>query len=300
MEKRPVLMKVEVPFCVEPCDYCTRDVMGGWDSQRMKHYVNAVCCEIRANADDFEDCEVVALRLGAGTASNAGEGIWDMVRTIRECFAMAENAQVTMRTALSNISGANMPYFRRAGVSRFDFEMMSVYQPCFARFNHVDNFADFPIARGNFLHSYANDSLGLNLLYGHCDLSTLEFRRCMLATNDMNVSHVQLQLASPEFRGDDSLVAQHLSDAREVLGSAGLTEYLPGVFAKTGCEDTYLLGRARKQETLAFGLGARTAMDGSVSTNTSDLATYLEASDDFARITVDVHAAAESEHPNAH
>lgn len=260
----------------------------------MGQYPHALVCggrhsRIEANAGQFDDCEVVALRIGGGTASNAGQGVWDIVRTIHQGFTFAEGAQVTMRCAVSNISGANFPYFIRSGIQRYDFEMMSVYQGDFATFNHIDSFENFAIACDNFLHSYANDSLGLNLLYGHRDMPALDFRRCMLAARSTHVSHITLQLANEEFRASDKLIEQHLADAREVLGDAGFTEYLPAVFAREGQQDRYLVGRSQHQETLSFGLGARTLMDGSLSTNTSDLATYLEASDDFSRITVDVH-----------
>jgi len=288
METRGILMKVEAPFCVSPCDYCTRSVLGGWDSARLQAYTQAVCREVEANAAAFADCRVEALHLGGGTASNLGEGVWDIVRTIRENYTLAPDAPITMRTALSNISGANMPYFRRAGVGRFDFEMMSVYQGCFARFNHVDRFGDFAIACDSFLHSYANDTLGLNLLVGHADMTDLEFRRCMLAAASMHTAHITLQTADEAHRADDAHLARNLADAREVLGQAGFEEYLPLCFSRPGCEDRYLLGRAHGQETLSFGLGARTSMDGSLSTNTSDLALYLDAADDFTRITVDV------------
>jgi coproporphyrinogen III oxidase-like Fe-S oxidoreductase len=288
MSRRPVLMKVEIPFCFHACEFCSRSVIPGWDSRRMRSYARAVVNEIVANASQFDDCEVRAVHFGGGTASNVGQDAVTIAQAIRKHYHLAADAPFTMRASIANISGATMPLFKRAGIQRYDLEMLSLYQVNFSQFNQTDCFNDFPIICDNFLRSYANDSLGLVLLYGHKDLPTLDFRRSCLASAATHASHIALQCAASGTMASEEICAEQRAQAREVFGAEGFVEYLPLRFARPGKEDRYLIGREAGGETLSFGLGAQTCIEGARSTNTSDLEVYLAGSDDFSKITVAV------------
>ncbi len=60
-KKRPVLLHVNIPFCVKPCKWqpeCAGAcVMPGWDLQRQNAYMEALQREISANAEAFEAAE---------------------------------------------------------------------------------------------------------------------------------------------------------------------------------------------------------------------------------------------------
>ena len=166
-EKRDAIVQVSVPFCVDDRALRREGMILGWDSARMARYADALVAEIEANAGQFDDCLVRAVQLGGGVASNAGADIARIVRAVRQVCDVAEDAPVAMRSSIANVSGATMPFFRRAGVTRFDFEMLSLNPVDFVRLNRVDNLNDLPIICDHFLHSYANDTLGLVLAFGH-------------------------------------------------------------------------------------------------------------------------------------
>ena len=73
---------------------------------------------------------------------------------------------------------------------------------------------------------------------------------------------------------------------KQLLTEAGFVQYLPGRWAKPGCEDKFWQGAANGMDVLAFGLSAYTRLDGMITTNTSDLNTYLAHSADYEQITV--------------
>ena len=131
MEKHPVLLKVELPFRLKERDHFAEDMIVGWDSERMRTYAQALIREMLANAGQFDDCQVQAVRYGGGTASMAGQALADISAAIHRVFDVAPDASVTMSAAVSNISGATFPFFKRAGVQRFDMEMMALFQPIF-------------------------------------------------------------------------------------------------------------------------------------------------------------------------
>ena len=205
---------------------------------------------------------------------------------------MAEDAPVAMRSSIANVSGATMPFFRRAGVTRFDFEMLSLNPVDFVRLNRVDNLNDLPIICDHFLHSYANDTLGLVLAFGH-DASeggdgALNVRRTALAAARSHATHAELVRVADELAAGCDEVARQLDEMRGALTEHGFMEYLPLRFARAGKEDRFAQMAAAGVPQIGFGLGAITRIDGAESGNTRDLARYCAAEGDFAKITEEV------------
>lgn len=293
-KKRDAVVKVEIPFCVRDDALCRPGLILGWDSARMADYVRAVVAEIEANVGQFDDCLVRAVRFGGGVATNAGAGIADIMRSLRHACDMADNVQVTMRASIANVSGATMPFFRRAGIERFDFEMLSLNSADFTRLNQVDNLHDLPIICDHFLHSYANDSLGFVLAYGHAapdsEDGVLNVRRTALAAARSHATHVELVRCAGRLEAPEVEVEAQLAEMRCVLVEHGFAEYRPLRFARSGKKDQFALLQAADTEQIGFGLGAVTRLDGVESINTRDLALYRERSADFTAITSEVHA----------
>ncbi|WP_303249454.1 coproporphyrinogen III oxidase [uncultured Slackia sp.] len=287
MNRRPIPMKIEIPFtrrCPRGCCHSEHD----WDTPRMERYIQAIEREAAANAGQFEDCSIEAIRLEGGCASLAPAScISDLMRTIRRIYHGADNAPITMTASIADISGATMPYFRRARISRFDFMMMSLDTFDFARVNTRDNLRDFPLICECFLHSYANDTLGLVLAYG-LESNSIVFRRSLFAALRNNCRHIELTRWTGQGAASDDEAEAQLSEGRKILFNEGFTEYAPLFFAAAGHEDRCIAARAQNGDILSFGLGAETRIDGIQSINTSDIGTYLSHSDDYSLITAEI------------
>jgi oxygen-independent coproporphyrinogen-3 oxidase len=263
--------------------------------------MRAVRLEVQANAADLAGLRVVAVRFGGGIASYAGEDIWETMRCLRSCLDIANDAPVTMRSSVSNISGANMTWFKRAGVSRFDFEIMSLNQMDFFLLNHTDSLTDFTTICDYILRPQQTNLLGLVLVYGHSAkthrASIQNFRATLFAALRSHAVHLKLlryDAKSATASAESGIAEEHLASAREILAENGFCEYIPLHFAPAGFEDKYNLLRVSKHDSdnsvaqLGFGLNARTVIDGIVATNTSDLALYLQKSADYQAITASV------------
>jgi oxygen-independent coproporphyrinogen-3 oxidase len=298
IQKRSVLVNISVPFCVNPCGWRPQcQIIVGWNKRRQDTYMAAVQQEIEANAQQFPDVEVVAVRFGDGLASNAGEQVSQTMRVLRKCFNVADDVSITMRSAISNISGANMPWFKRAGIQRFDFEMMSMNQADFSKLNRNDAWADFVIICDYILKTSMSELLGLVLSWGHGSenginaASVGNFRKSVVEAATTRASHIRLL----EYQGKDPAAAsaevqlEQLETARKVFAERGFTEYIPLHFGRGSfTRDRFFADRAAGAELLGFGLGAQTCFDGVRSTNTSNLPIYLEGSADYSRITAAV------------
>lgn len=300
---RRVVVKLATPFALERRGYPNREAIVGWDSARTSAYLAAVRREIEANADQFDDCTVAAVRLGGGIATNApADELLHTVRTLRECLHVEDGAPVSAHASVNNVSGASMPLFRRAGVTRLDLEMLALDRADFVRLNHADAYPNLPYVVDSFLHAYANKSLGYVLAYGFAPANAMSFRRSVVEVTRSPASHLILARWRGAERSDvpcasEEEAAAQLACAREVLSAAGMREYAPLRFARPDDEDPFwalqhsATGDARGCEVLGFGLGAQTRFGGVVSTNTADWDTYLRFSDDFTKITTDVRPA---------
>lgn len=286
MGKRELIVKCTIPFCVKRCAYCTRAPIEGWDTRRMHAYMGALQREIAANAAEFADCTVTAIHLGGGLASMANaQDVSDTVQLLRTKYDVAEDASVTIRSAIANISGASMPFFKRAGITRFDFEMMSLSPVGYAEVNRRDALSDFPVVCDYFLHSHANDSLGIVLLAGHAKAGADNFRRSIIEFTRSDASHLIIQRCGGSDALPDSTIDSQIEDARDLLQEAGFPEYASLRFARPGKEDSFTLKRRGGCDQLSFGLGARSRIEGVETRNTADLASYCAHAHDFALIT---------------
>ncbi len=185
------VMDIRVPFSTKRQPWTGRLQVNGWDSTLNCAYARALIAELEANAGEFGDVEIQAVRFGGGHASRlGGEALWGVVCTVRARYNLAPGAPVTMRCALGDISGASMPYFKRAGVTRFDLEVLSLSTTAYAAVNPEGSLEFYPLVCNSFLHSPRNDSLGLVLLAGSPAASDIEVRRSFLDAPHYHTAHV--------------------------------------------------------------------------------------------------------------
>lgn len=286
---KEAVMNIRLPFSTKVQTWTDRLQINGWDSSLNERYAEALIAELKANADEFTDARITAIRLGGGQASHVGGPIiWSIIKAVGTHYHLIDNVSITMRCSGADFSGASMPYFKRGGITRFDLEMLSLSSTAFNRVNQTDSLKLYPILCNSFLHSETNNSLGLVLVAGHPKSSNIETRRSFLAAGHYNVAHVIVEPYAGEGRNNRTIRLQ-VNEARQVLHEQGFREYSPLHFARNGQEDAYFLKKAHACNIIGIGLGAQTRFEGAVSVNTTDLSTYLNCSHDFTKITADIH-----------
>ena len=288
-QKRPVLLKLNIPFCYKHCDFCSRDIIQGYDTNRLNMYIQAVQKELLSNAGEFADCEIQAIRIGGGTASLIqGPDLLQLFRTIKEHYTVSQDAPVTMRASMSEVNGGQIPFFRRVGITRYDFELMSIDRRDFTNLDFPNHIDWVSTASASFLHAETEKNMGFVLIYGKHDIDAAHFRHSLILTTRTHCCHIILQKCEGKDAGTDELINAQMSEARDVLPKAGFHEYQPGKWAKEGCDDIYTNLKASNIDELSFGIGAITRFDNVLSENTMDLKTYLNGSEKYEAITTRV------------
>ncbi|MEC4184141.1 coproporphyrinogen III oxidase [Adlercreutzia sp. R21] len=294
-ERRDAIVAIEVPLALNGDALERPGMQLGWNSERSRRYAAALVAEIEANAGQFDDCMVRAVALGGGVATMLGRDMATVMAALRRSCPVADDAFVSATAAVANISGATFPFFRRAGVNRFDFEMMSLVPANFTRLNQTDNLADFPVVCDHFLHAYANKSLGVVLAFGaagkDADEQVTTMRRSALAAARTHTAHVRLAPVGPALAADGVACEDQRRAMADALEGHGLAEYLPGLFARPGAEDRFALMDAAGCPRIGFGAGALTRIDGATSRNTADFERYCVHAADYVLITEQVGAA---------
>ncbi len=277
-QKRSVLLRLNLPFCEAGCDFCPRRVVGGRDPKRLHACVSAIERELCANADDFSDCRIEAVRIGGGNATAlTGEDLWALYVCIAEQYDLAPGAPVTISASPFQISGARLAFSNRIPITRYDYELLSL--------SADDTWTGLPDLREKLriaaamTHADQNGSMGAELLLGHPEQSpgSLHGSIVQLLRGPM----VHLTLRRHPAAGEAGLPPRD----RACLTQAGFFEYLPLRWARPGHADRYACLRRAGTDELAFGPGARTHFGGAVSENTMDIDRYLAHSNDYALIT---------------
>ena len=117
---------LHIPFCVRKCRYC--DFLSGpADEAARQRYAKALCAEIRAAGEFCREKETVTtVYLGGGTPSVLTPvQIGKILDTVRECFSLEENAEITMEINPGTVTEEDLRSLRAAGINRLSVGVQS-------------------------------------------------------------------------------------------------------------------------------------------------------------------------------
>ena len=124
MNKKELELYIHIPFCVRKCSYC--DFLSAPATEQTREaYMAALFAEIGGRAKDYSDRTVTSIFIGGGTPSLlSGEQIGQLMDRIREQFAMAQDAEITMEVNPGTANAEKLRNFYTAGINR-----LSILEP---------------------------------------------------------------------------------------------------------------------------------------------------------------------------
>lgn len=123
-----------------------------------------------------------------------------------------------MRTCPADINGANMPFYNRSHITRYDLELYSLEPLDFCTLDTLNYTQQMP---HGFLRADSRNSMGFILLYGKKTFpATASATRCW-RPHAAPVCHVILQRCTGRDLLDDAAAEARLAEADELLTAVG-------------------------------------------------------------------------------
>lgn len=158
---------IHVPFCVRKCLYCDflsfpvsadtgigcekhtdcmpcGNMAGDLAQEIMVSYVNCLCREIAASAEQYIQYHVISVFLGGGTPSLLPEGeVSRIMETIRASYRVAENAEITIEMNPETATEDKLQEYITCGINRISIGLQSTDDGELARIGRIHDYRTF-------------------------------------------------------------------------------------------------------------------------------------------------------------
>ena len=317
----PIALYVHLPFCVARCPYCDFVVYAGGEARgpraRTERLYEAIRRELELRADILDERfgrpdsggprrPLASVYFGGGTPSLVPEEWFQrLMATIRERFAVAPDAEVTLEANPGPDERGDPAAFARAGVNRVSFGAQSLDAGELRRIGRRHSPRDVAAAvEGARAAGIA--SINLDLLYDIPGQSQAAWEGTLRAALELAPDHLSLYaltLDDPDVEGitgregdhlptppgarrwrerarldqDEDRAADEYRLATDLLAATGWRGYEISNWARPGHESRHNMAYWRRRPYEAVGPGAH-AFDGTTRRwNAAAMGPYLAA-----------------------
>lgn len=282
---------IHIPMCVKKCAYCDFTSFSGRLNQRGA-YTDAVCREMRAQAAFFGTRKVNTVFFGGGTPTlMTGGQIRQMMDTLRACFDLAPDAEITMEGNPGTLSAENLEAYRAAGVNRLSLGVQSMDDGLLAGIGRIHTAAQARQAVRQ-ARDAGFENLNLDLMLGLPGQTTAQWRDTLGQAIALEPEHLScysliLEEGTPLYRQAEDGTCAPLPDedalcemddcTEEMTRQAGYARYEVSNYAKAGKECRHNIVYWECLPYLGIGCAAHSDMDGRRFYNPEDWEGYLHA-----------------------
>ena len=290
MRQKELELYIHIPFCVKKCSYC--DFLSApATEQTIGAYMAALFAEIRGRAGDYTDRIVTSIFIGGGTPSLLpAEDIRQLMNCIRECFTLAEDAEITMELNPGTATAEKLRDFYKAGIHRLSIGMQSAQAKELQILGRIHDFACFcEVYREAVEAGFTN--INVDVMSGLPGQTTETYRDTLekvLHLNPMpqHISAYSLiveegtPFAVMQEKGelplpDEDTERAMYEETIDVLSKYGFHRYEISNYALDGYECRHNVGYWTRKDYLGLGIGAASLIDNERFQNGRDLGAYL-------------------------
>ena len=290
MNKKELELYIHIPFCVRKCSYC--DFLSAPATEQTREaYMAALFAEIGGRAKDYSDRTVTSIFIGGGTPSLlSGEQIGQLMDRIREQFAMAQDAEITMEVNPGTASAEKLRNFYTAGINRLSIGMQSAQAEELKNLGRIHDFEGFcQVYREAVEAGFTN--INVDVMSGLPGQTLASYRDTLekvlhLEPMPQHISAYSLiveegtPFAAMAARGELPLPEEETERAMyeetiEVLAKYGFHRYEISNYARDGYECRHNVGYWIRRDYLGFGIGAASLIDNVRFQNEKSLGAYL-------------------------
>lgn len=282
---------LHIPFCVRKCKYC--DFLSfPSDVETIHRYVEAMCEEIRENSKCAKQMTVRSVFVGGGTPSLlAVEDMALLMDTVRECFTVEENAEISMEANPGTLTEEKLKGYKRAGINRLSIGLQSAQQEELKALGRIHSFDTFlECYQMAIEQGFENINVDVMSALPGQDKDKLKDTLEKLLNLNPPPTHFSVYslileeetvLFSEYEQGKFSLPSEEedrdmYEMTRQILYEQGYFQYEISNYAKPGFECIHNCGYWERVPYLGFGLGAASLFEEKRYQNSTDLKAYLE------------------------
>jgi oxygen-independent coproporphyrinogen III oxidase len=162
MKREPVQhLYIHVPFCARRCSYCDFSISVR-SVTPVASYVESIALELARH--DTSDWQLDTIYLGGGTPSRLGAGVGDVIDRVRNCAAVAPDAEVTIEANPDDVDAKTAAAWFAAGVNRVSLGGQS-FDPRVLEWMHRTHSADQIEAAFRTLRDAGVGNISLDLIF---------------------------------------------------------------------------------------------------------------------------------------
>lgn len=286
---------IHIPFCIQKCLYCDFLSFPAGEDGR-KSYLDALHAEIKAESQQYHNRKINTIFIGGGTPSVLRpEQTQKLFETIRDCFHVAPDAEITTELNPGTITEEKLNTYRRIGINRLSIGLQSADNGELKKLGRIHTWQDFTacwqMARDC---GFANMSVDLmSGLPGQKEASwesTLQ-QVCNLPEPPEHLSAYSLIIEENtpfyERYHENGPEASQLPDededrlmyhrTRTLLEEYGYRRYEISNYAKPGYVCRHNEACWRRMDYAGFGLGASSMVDNIRWKNETSMEAYVKA-----------------------
>ena len=137
---KPLGLYLHIPFCVKKCAYC--DFYSITDASLKADYTAALIRDIKAYGERCSGYTVDTVYIGGGTPTCLGAGyLSEILQAVGACFAIAENAEITVECNPESTDQAVLEAMHKHGVNRLSFGVQAAHDTELKRIGRIHDFA---------------------------------------------------------------------------------------------------------------------------------------------------------------
>ena len=263
----PLSVYMHFPWCVRKCPYCDFNSHKAGPAEQRDGYLQALAVDVGHESRRFGERPVVSVFLGGGTPSLFSPAqIAAALRTLDECFRLADNVEITMEANPGTLERGRMADYRAAGVNRLSLGAQSFNDESLNRLGRIHD-VDSIVDSVREAREAGFDNINLDLMFalpGQDRAAAIADLEAALALEPEHLSYYQLTLepntvffSRPPVDLPDMDTAADMHDAGiETLSAAGFHRYEVSAFARRGRECLHNLNYWRFGDYAGIGAGA--------------------------------------------
>lgn len=283
---------IHIPFCVRKCVYC--DFLSApADDKTKRSYMEALKEEIRAAAPDYREYEAQTVFFGGGTPSCMDEGLLtDCLTTVRECFRLAADAEITMELNPGTASLKKLECLKNAGVNRLSIGLQSADDEELKLLGRIHTCADF-LQTYEWARRAGFCNINVDLISALPGQSLAAWMKTLNFVADLAPEHISAYSLIVEegtvlakciqrypSLPDEETDRRMYHETKRLLAAYGYTRYEISNYAKKGCESRHNQiywhrGCDHIRDYAGFGLGATSSIGNCRYQNTDELSEYV-------------------------